>query len=86
VWILGRGRRERRQKKSATEETVTRRLVCKSQTICVLDATPQGEHPLRAFASTMLHLSIVNHNNCNNRMASNFTKIQARVESVEHAS
>jgi len=37
---------------------------------------------LRAFASTMLHLSIVNHKNCNNRMASNFTDTQARVESV----
>jgi hypothetical protein len=38
--------------------------------ICVIDATPQGEHPRAMSLSTMLHLSIVNHNICNNRMAS----------------
>jgi hypothetical protein len=39
--ILRCGRRERGQKQSGTEETDTRRLACKPQTICVLDATPK---------------------------------------------
>ena len=73
-------------KQSGTEDSDTRRLACTPHTICVIDATPQGEHPRAMPASTMLHLSIVNQENCNNLMASNLIRQQSRVESVRHAS